>query len=75
MNFGSIYFLVRALNYDIPIHGRVDSSVVFAINNIGIVILSVLLGVLLFRERLSRANAAGMAVCILATLILSYASA
>jgi drug/metabolite transporter (DMT)-like permease len=75
VNFGSIYFLVRALNFQYPVRGSIDSSVVFGINNIGIVILSVLLGVMLFRERLSRINAAGMAICILATLILSYSSA
>jgi drug/metabolite transporter (DMT)-like permease len=75
VNFGSIYFLVRALNYHHPVRGSIDSSVVFGINNIGIVILSVLLGVMLFRERLSRINAAGMAICILATLILSHSSA
>jgi drug/metabolite transporter (DMT)-like permease len=75
VNFGSIYFFIRALNYRMPVQGQVDSSVVFAVNNIGIVILSVLLGLLLFRERFSRINTAGMALCILATLILAHASA
>lgn len=74
VNFGSIFFLVRTLNYLHPLHGPIDSSVVFGINNIGIVALSVILGVLLFRERLSRLNTAGIAICILATLILAYSS-
>ena len=74
VNFGSIFFLVRTLNFRHPVHGTIDSSVVFGINNIGIVALSVLLGVLLFRERLSRLNIAGILLCILATIILAYSS-
>lgn len=74
VNFGSIYFLVRTLNYRHPRWGSIDSSVVFGINNIGIVALSVLLGVMLFRERLSRINLAGMLICIIATIMLAYSS-
>ena len=74
VNFGSIFFLVRTLNYRHPVNGTVDSSVVFGINNIGIVALSVLLGVLLFRERLSRLNIAGILICVIATIILAYSS-
>jgi len=74
VNFGSIFFLVRTLNYRHPVNGTIDSSVVFGINNIGIVALSVLLGVLLFRERLSRLNIAGILICIVATIILAYSS-
>jgi drug/metabolite transporter (DMT)-like permease len=72
VNFGSIYFLVRTLNYMDPVHGPIDSSVVFGINNIGIVALSVLLGVLLFREKLTRLNAGGILLCVIATILLSY---
>ena len=74
VNFGSIFFLVRTLNYSHPSHGIIDSSVVFGINNIGIVALSVLLGVLLFREKLSRTNVAGILTCIIATIVLAYSS-
>lgn len=74
VNFGSIFFLVRALNHLDPLRGAIDSSVVFGINNIGILSLSVLLGVLLFKERLSRLNMAGIAFCIAATILLAYSS-
>ena len=74
VNFGSIFFLVKTLNYQHPLQGSIDRSVVFGINNIGIVTLSVLLGVLLFKERLSRINIAGIFICILATFILTFAS-
>ena len=62
------------MNYHHPQHGSIDSSVVFGINNIGIVTLSVLLGVILFRERLSKLNLAGIAICMAATVILAYSS-
>lgn len=74
VNFGSIYFFVRTLNYRYPGRGAMDSSVVFGINNIGIVTLSILLGVLLFRERLSRTNLAGIVLCLAATVLLAYSS-
>ncbi len=73
VNFGSIYFLVKTLNYTHPQHGTIDSSVVFEINNIGIVALSVILGMLIFQEKLSRINVAGITVCIIATILLAYA--
>jgi len=72
VNFGSIYFLVRTLNYVHPQRGTTGSSVVFGINNIGILTFSVLLGVLLFREKLTRLNIAGILICLIATIILSY---
>jgi drug/metabolite transporter (DMT)-like permease len=73
VNFGSIYFLVKTLNYIHPEQGMIDSSVVFGINNIGIVALSVILGMLLFHEKLSYINKAGVLVCIIATILLAYA--
>jgi multidrug transporter EmrE-like cation transporter len=57
-----------------PVRGGIDSSVVFGINNIGIVGLSVLLGVLIFRERLSWINMLGIMVCIAATILLAYST-
>jgi drug/metabolite transporter (DMT)-like permease len=73
VNFGSIFFFVKTLNYMHPEYGIIDSSVVFGINNIGIVALSVILGMLLFQEKLSRLNKAGVLVCIIATILLAYA--
>ncbi len=73
VNFGSIFFLVKTLNFQHPDRGTIDSSVVFGINNIGIVALSVFLGVLLFREKLSLINRMGIGVCMVATLMLAYA--
>ena len=74
VNFGSVYFLVKTLNYIHPKHGTMDSSVVFGINNIGIVAFSVILGMLMFREKLSMINRAGILICIIATILLAYAA-
>ncbi len=65
VNFGSIYFLIRALNSEI-----FDSSVVFGVNNIGIIVLSAFIGLVWFKEKLSKLNWIGLLVCIFAICIL-----
>jgi drug/metabolite transporter (DMT)-like permease len=69
VNFGSIYFLVRALNYISPAGNTIDSSVIFGINNIGVVALSVMTGLLVFRERLASINWVGISISALALLL------
>ncbi|MDT8346737.1 MAG: EamA/RhaT family transporter, partial [Flavobacteriaceae bacterium] len=68
-NFFSIFFLLKALQ------SGVDSVVVFTINNIGIVLLSTLLGVLIFKELLKKKNIIGivMAVGAIGLIALSMA--
>jgi len=66
INFGSLYGLVRALD------SRVfDSSVIFGINNIGIVLLSVFIAMLFFSEKLTRINKTGVLLSIVAIILLS----
>jgi drug/metabolite transporter (DMT)-like permease len=69
VNFGSIYFLVRALHYTSPSGMHMDSSVIFGANNISIVALSVLVGLLVFRERLRPVNWIGILLSALALLL------
>ncbi|MGM0497164.1 MAG: hypothetical protein ACQESJ_04555 [Bacteroidota bacterium] len=71
-NFGSIYFLILALNYKINPTETLDGSIVFGLNNIGIVSLSVILGLLVFKEKLTFINWIGIALSIVAIYILSY---
>jgi len=59
VNFGSLYFMIRALN-----HSSLDSSLVFALNNMSIVALTTLLGTLLFKEKLNKINFAGIVLAI-----------
>lgn len=62
-NFGSMYFLINALN-DL----KFNNSLVFGINNIGTVVLSVLMAFVLFRERFSLINWVGLVLSLLVLL-------
>lgn len=64
-NFGSLYFFILALN-----NSKLDSSIVFGMNNICIVLFSILIGFVLFKEKFSRVNFAGVFMAIIAILIL-----
>lgn len=68
LNFGNILFYLRA-HQALP-H---DPAVVFATMNLGVVALGTLVGVLAFRERLSRTNAIGvlLAACAIGLLALA----
>lgn len=71
-NFGSMYFLISALNHTDSLTGnKVDSSVLFGINNIGIVALGVLIGFLFFKERPSKLNWTGIALSIFVIVVLT----
>ncbi len=65
-NFGSLYFLILALNSNF-----LDSSIIFAVNNTAIILISVLIGRFLFDEKLSKLNWLGVAVSVIAILSLS----
>lgn len=69
VNFGSIYFIIRTLNFGFLTGAGMDSSVVFGINNIGIVSLSVLAGLWIFREQLLPLNMIGIVLSIAAILL------
>lgn len=71
-NYGSIWFLILALNSKTEENIPLDGSAVFGINNIGIVGLSVILGLMVFREKLTRINWMGIAFSLAAIYILSY---
>ena len=69
VNFGSIFFLVKALNYSSPAGKSMDSSVIFGANNISIVALSVLVGLWVFKEKLRLVNWIGIVLSALALLL------
>nr|WP_320119206.1 DMT family transporter [uncultured Marinifilum sp.] len=66
VNFGSLYFLIASLN-----NSGFDSSVVFSIINIGIVSLSVLIGIGIFKEKLNKINILGIVLAFIAIFILT----
>ena len=65
-NYFSIYFLVKALRT-----GLLDSSGIFTVNNVAIVMLSTLIGILLFTERLQKKNWIGITFAILSILLIA----
>jgi len=67
VNFGSLFFLVLALGSE-----KLASSVVFGVNNIGIVLLSVIAGLAIFGEKLTPLNKLGILIAIVSILILFY---
>ncbi len=68
LNFYGVFFFIKALDSKI-----FDSSIIFGINNVGIVSVSVLIGLLIFKEKLFNINKIGVAISILAIIILSQA--
>lgn len=67
-NYGSIYYLIRALG-----ESSTDSSIIFGMNNIGVVALSVLVGLVFFQEKLSKINWSGVGLSFIAIWLLSIA--
>ncbi|BDW94313.1 GRP family sugar transporter [Muricauda ruestringensis] len=65
-NYFSIYFLIRALRADL-----LGSAAIFTINNVAIVMLSTLIGILLFKEKLTPKNWAGVALSVLSIILVA----
>ncbi len=65
-NYFSIYFLVLALRSE-----GFESSSIFTINNVAIVLVSTVLGIALFKERLISKNWIGIILAILSILLVA----
>ena len=63
-NFGSIYFVIRSMNT-----GLITTSSLYGICNTSTILLSILIGVMFFKEKLSKLNIIG-GLCALATIVL-----
>jgi len=70
-NYGSLYFIIRALNHQTNNGNTFDGSIVFGINNLGVIALSVLIGILFFKEKLLKINWIGIIISFIAIYILS----
>ena len=64
-NFYSIYFLIMAIRQPM------DDSVTYALNNVGIVLASYIIGIFLFSESTSRIKLIGGAVAVVAIILLT----
>ena len=65
-NYFSIFFLLRALQNE-----TLNSASIFTINNVAIVMFSTLLGILLFKEKLSIKNWGGILLAIISILLVA----
>ena len=65
-NFGSIYFLVLALRTE-----GMESSTIFPLNNVAIVMISTFLGILLFREKMLMKNWMGIALAVASIILIA----
>ncbi len=68
-NYFSIFFLIEALR-----NPDLDSSIVFVMNNVSIVVVSTIVGILLFKEHLYNNNKLGIALAILSIVFVALAS-
>jgi drug/metabolite transporter (DMT)-like permease len=66
-NFGSIYFYIKALHLESH-----RPSVIFSALDIGVIALGSLVGVILFKEKLSQFNKLGLVLAIIAICILTF---
>lgn len=69
-NFGSMFFMVAALNHVGSKGTPLEGSILFGINNLGVVLAGTLVGLLMFGERPSKTNLTGIALSVLAIVIL-----
>ena len=65
-NYFSMYYLLKALN-----HESLESSTIFTVNNVAIVMVSTLLGLLLFKESISKRNWIGIALAIVSIVLVT----
>ncbi len=70
-NYGSLYFVIKALNYKDAIGNNIGGSIVFGINNLGVIALSVIIGLIVFKEKILTINWVGIIVSFIAIYILS----
>lgn len=68
VNYCSVYYLLKALNHD-----SLESSSVFTIINVAIVMVSTLLGLLFFKESISKTNWLGITLAIISIVLVTLA--
>lgn len=68
VNYYSIYFLLKALQFE-----GLESSTIFTVNNVAIVMLSTLIGLMLFREKIHTKNWIGIGIAILSIVLVTLA--
>lgn len=65
-NYFSLYYLVKMLDSEV-----FESSTIFTIHNVAIVMVSTLTGILFFKEKISKRNGIGIGLALLAILLVT----
>lgn len=68
VNFGNILFYLKAHQV---LAG--NPSAVFSAMNIGVIVLGTLIGLIIFREKLSKLNKVGIVLAVIAIIVIAYA--
>ena len=66
VNYYSMYYLLKALN-----HESLESSTLFTVNNVAIVMISTVLGLLVFKESISKTNWFGIVLAIVSIVLVT----
>jgi drug/metabolite transporter (DMT)-like permease len=66
-NFLSFYFLIKALN-----HFGSSGALVYPLYNMGVILLSAAVGLIVFKEMLTKINKIGLALAVIAILFISW---
>lgn len=69
INYGSIYFLIQIFN-----NTDLESSVVFPINNMGVVLATAIASLLIFKEAFTTKNKLGIGISILALILIIFST-
>lgn len=69
VNYYSVYFLIKAISAE-----NTESSTVFTINNVAILLISTILGTIFFKEKLSSLNKIGIAFASISIVLVSFSS-
>ena len=66
-NYFSIIFLIKALQ-----NKNIESSTLFTVNNVGVVVVSTFVGLWLFKEQFSAKNKVGIALALLGIVLVAF---
>lgn len=66
VNYFSIYYLLKALN-----HESLESSTLFTVNNVAIVMVTTLVGLMVFKETISKTNWFGIGLAIVSIVLVT----
>ena len=67
-NFGSVYFVIRSMNT-----GIISTSSLYGICNTSTILLSIVIGVVFFKEKLNKLNIAGGVLALLTIVLMAFA--